>query len=485
LRLIPFASENPSPAPNASQPLQGASFSNRSAEDAQPPRLIEVNLPDERHHTVNFTFKVPSRDNWLASANRLLKLEWPSRRASHVYERLLKTNAVSSGLSKKVLETLPLPSLETIYRELWPPYPHTTIQAADEHLSLFLLAEEMSEFVPKNIVQEDIQLIGQREASTMHRYYYEGELTQADQIKFLAEQRYRTDFLESLNEASEHQLILAYLACRRLSRPLPWSALLESLSEAEVEKFPRLGRLHAILTLLQTERATQQSIQPNTLQASFSRMQALLNSAEVKAISAEWKLPRPVREVVLVEGATESLLLPFFAQAMGYDFNALGIEILPAGGKNHVLNLYREYRQHLAIPICVVLDWDAAEVAAELEDMLRPIDRVFRFTEGEFEDTYDLQSMLSTINQHYQPFPALTASRFREIGKEAQAKGRVQALRAVWQRYNLGTFDKIEFASFYAEHLQAAQAQGTPMQPPKTIRHLLEVLLAVRQSAGI
>lgn len=462
--------------------------------------IVEITLPDERYHSVTLTFKVPSRENWLASANRLLKRERPARRVSLVYERLLKTNTLSSGVSKKILESLPLASLEAVYLALWqaqderqttlttqsdtPKFSTPTAMAElgeNEQLTLFLLAEDLQEFIPDSLLRDDIQLLEQREAAAMHSYYYRETLTQAQMITLLASQRYRTDFLEGLTHPTPYALILAYLACRRFTGILPWAFLLSSLSESEKTKFPRLARLQSVQKLLKTGSATtaMQRVTPMQLQKQAQWMDKILKSAEVTEIAAHHALPRPIRAIVLVEGETEKRLLPIFAQAMGHDFNRLGIELLPAGGKNQVKALYQDYADHVAVPICIVLDDDAASVADELQPLLRPGDKVFRFSEGEFEDTYDLNLILQIINRYYQPFPAVTHQKLKELAETSKAKGRVQALKAVWQTYNLGTFDKIEFADYYAESLQELHES----KPPKTIRRLMETLLMLRAQA--
>jgi hypothetical protein len=494
-------------------------------------RPLEIRLPDERFGTLSLIFKAPSRENILASANRLLKAQWPLRRVSGVYERLLKTNALSPGISRKVLEGLPIPTLEAIYRLLWqgfrtteshssstPIRPVAAQQAqeisntkktanqsgfhGDALLSLFLLAEEMHEFIPLVLVRDDIRFLGQREAPAMHGYYYDGELTRPHMIRFLRGQGYRSDFLEACDDPAEAALHRDYLACRRLGAPLeqplglpeqflPWSNLLTSLSAEEMVRFPRLGRLQAVLHLLKVEHLEAgsthvftQPLTPKHFVSQWEAMQRFLQSESLMKIASDHRQPRPLRVVVLVEGETEKRLLPLFAQAMGHDFDALGIDLLPAGGKNHVIRLYREYADYLAVPLCVLLDNDASEIAAELRGVLRPGDRVFCFSEGEFEDTYSPVRMLETINRVYQPFPELTKHELNQATLASGNRGRVPALRTLWQTYGFGTFDKVAFADQYAESLQQI-APGSPAAiPPEPIREILAMLLAVRDQAS-
>jgi hypothetical protein len=448
-------------------------------------------LPVERYGEGSFTFKVPARDVLMASANRLLKFAFPVLRDQRVYERLLKLNVLSTGLSKRTLETLPLPYLEITYQRLWECFLNTQKPVAPENdlLALFLLTEEMCAFSPSELVREDIQILGMQEAGPMHSYYYRGPLEYRNLTTFLARQQYRTDFLEALaprhTEAStsptddETDLQLAYLACRRLNRPLPWLELLESLNEPELDRYPRLRRLKSVAEILPSHVKIPLPLQPESLQNAVRQVKAFLDSPELARTATEAGIPRPIRELVIVEGETEKMLLPLFATTMGLDFNALGVEIQPAGGKNNVLSLYGEHSRRLGIPICIVLDSDAEEVARELKPLLRAGDAVFQIAEGEFEDTYDINLILAAINRNYQPYPELTAESFSTLAKENSAQGQVQAMRVVWQSYGLGSFDKIDFAQKYAEAFQLSAKREKALPPPE-IQELLHTIMRIR-----
>jgi hypothetical protein len=321
----------------------------------------------------------------------------------------------------------------------------------------------------------------------MHSYYYRDSLSRANMITFLAGHGYRTDFLEIADPEksdTEADLQLAYFACRQLSHSLPWAELLARLSRADLEKFPRLAWLQAVQALLQKQPWIRTPLNGQTLPAMAAQLKHLLHSADMAELSAQANLPRPVRELVIVEGETEKLLLPLFAQAMGLDFNRLGIEILPAGGKNHVLSLYKTHAQTLKAPICVILDSDAAEIAQELQGFRREQDCIFQIEEGEFEDLYDLGLTLKTINRHYQPFPEVTPTRYQEIADAQNARGRVQALKALWQAYNLGSFDKIEFAGKYADTFTPPHKNKVYPQPPEAIRRLIDTIMAIHAGKG-
>jgi hypothetical protein len=472
------ATPNVSPLTDPLRRLDTGGLTHQSTTPKSIQKMVEVALTDEREGIIRFSFKPPGWDNLVASANRLLKFEFPTIRNIKVCERLIKTNVLSTGLSKKALETLPLNSLETIYANLWRAWLGESVTLADEWLSLFLLAEDLDGFQLDAMVEQDVEQLGLRDQGTMHSYYYRGELNREQMTTFLAGHGYRTDYL-----VPAEKLEIAYLICRRLTSPLPWSSLLDKLEPSDLKRYPRLAYLKAIYQELTQKEWITESITPATAFRKLSQLSQWLNHKDFARAGAAHHLPRPVKTLVIVEGETEKLLLPVFAQAMNLDFNLLGIHLLPAGGKNHVLSIYRQQAKTLNCPIFSILDQDAGEIAQEIRSDFRKGDYIFTIQEGEFEDLYDLALVLKTINMNYQPYPEVTAYSFQKLAEESRAKGRVQALKVLWQSYNLGSFDKIDFAIKYAETCQQGQLAKEISTPPKAIRRLIETILTVRHSS--
>lgn len=75
-------------------------------------------------------------------------------------------------------------------------------------------------------------------------------------------------------------------------------------------------------------------------------------------------------KVVLVEGQTERLSLPFIFRALGHDPDAEGIAIVEVGGKGNLPLAARLLRQ-LAIPFVVVFDADRGPASAMLDAEIR------------------------------------------------------------------------------------------------------------------
>jgi|GEM_PF-3070191 len=470
---------------------------------------ISIAVRDERGHEKVLHFKTPSREKWLASANRFLKVEPPSWRVIEVYERLLKTCAVSTGLSKRSLEQLPIPALEHLYQQLWAAagqlqkanhaepleaapskkaLKKAVIEAEsiDQSLSFFLFVQELAEFRLEIIVREDIQVLGERGALTMHSYYpnKQEQLNGKELNTFLQGQDCPNILHKTILNSSpdsEEVIHTAYWASRRLESSigkLHWSTLLETLSSEEGQRYPRLGRLKAILETLKDSK----SLFPLPIETTESFFEAqesfrnLLNNDTLKQIAQDYQQARPLRLLVLVEGETEIRLLPLLAEALGHNLDALGIHLLPSGGKNHMTSLYKTWAHVLKAPICIILDDDASSICKELEPDLRPSDRLFRFTEGEFEDAYNLDLIIKTINRVYEPFPELNKKTFLAITQAAHGNGRVAGLKTIWNQFQLGSFDKVIFAQHYAESLAEHDSQKF-ISP--SIQKLFQLLLSL------
>lgn len=99
-----------------------------------------------------------------------------------------------------------------------------------------------------------------------------------------------------------------------------------------------------------------------------------LEDAERVRLAAEFDHERSemffAEVVVLVEGQTERLALPFIFGALGHDPDAEGIAIVEVGGKSNLPLAARLLRQ-LGIPFLVVFDADRGAVSAALDAEIR------------------------------------------------------------------------------------------------------------------
>lgn len=67
------------------------------------------------------------------------------------------------------------------------------------------------------------------------------------------------------------------------------------------------------------------------------------------------------RKAILVEGESESLILPYFFDLIGYDYTAEGVTIVRCGGKSEIDRFYRLYSE-FGIPCFVIFDGDKQNV---------------------------------------------------------------------------------------------------------------------------
>jgi predicted ATP-dependent endonuclease of OLD family len=114
--------------------------------------------------------------------------------------------------------------------------------------------------------------------------------------------------------------------------------------------------------------------------------------------------------VVLVEGQTERLSLPFIFGALGHDPDAEGIAIVEVGGKSNLPLAARLLRQ-LEIPFVVVFDADRGPASAALDAEIRrsaepaPIIRL----EPDFEAAAGIASHDEKVLQAWRRFAGASA----------------------------------------------------------------------------
>lgn len=166
-----------------------------------------------------------------------------------------------------------------------------------------------------------------------------------------------------------------------------------------------------------------------------------LNSNEAPTkIRFENKTMFPIEKIVLAEGITEEILLPKFAQIMEHDFDSNGITIIPAGGKNQVAKEYLKLRECVKIPIIILLDADATEVATKISNKLREHDSLILIEKGEFEDILPLSLLKKAINYKFINIFKIEEQDF------SQSISRVKDLEEIYRINGLGEFKKAEFA---------------------------------------
>ena len=177
---------------------------------------------------------------------------------------------------------------------------------------------------------------------------------------------------------------------------------------------------------------------------------------------------KPLKLILLVEGATEEVLLPIFSAVAGVDFDKNGIELVDSGGKNQVARIYAEINQETNLPIFMILDADAQEIADEIRKNIRPQDRLYLISAGEFEDILPDELICRAVNSHY----GLTGKIQKE---EININSRkTDSFVSVWKQKGFGEFKKAEFAQIIAENIKTSADLSEEMQ--KIILNIQEMI---------
>lgn len=184
-------------------------------------------------------------------------------------------------------------------------------------------------------------------------------------------------------------------------------------------------------------------------------LKALSESNDILQIRKMKGFLFPVEIVVLVEGITESTLLPEFAKLAGFDFDKNGVFVLPAGGKNQVVRIYYELYNQLKLPIYVLFDKDGARTSKEIEPKLRPNDRIHIINCGEFEDALSKNLVERTLNSVLQNISET------DINIKEESGHRVKYLEEIFKHRGMHEFKKVEFAQMVRGNI-SSKADLTP-----------------------
>lgn len=168
-----------------------------------------------------------------------------------------------------------------------------------------------------------------------------------------------------------------------------------------------------------------------------------------KQVRNDKKIKYPIEEVILVEGITEEILLPTFAQKLNYDFYQKGIQIIAAGGKNQVVKMYYKLAEELKIPIFVLLDKDAEDNINQIKPRLREFDRIHLVSCGEFEDLLPKSLIIKTVNTHFKNFLTITEQDLEED------KPTAKILEEIFKTRGLHEFKKADFAKLVRNNIDS------------------------------
>ncbi len=178
-------------------------------------------------------------------------------------------------------------------------------------------------------------------------------------------------------------------------------------------------------------------------------LQSLENKTNQLINRKKYSLRYPLEKVVISEGITEEILLPKFAQLCDYNFDAQGVYMLSAGGKNQVVKLFYQLAESLKIPIFVLLDKDAMDNFNEIKPRLREYDKVHVLECGEFEDALPLDLINKALSYNLKNISMLEDTNFNtELGM-------VKNLEEIYRHRGMHEFKKAEFAQIVAKNINS------------------------------
>lgn len=169
---------------------------------------------------------------------------------------------------------------------------------------------------------------------------------------------------------------------------------------------------------------------------------------DIKSERKKHKLLFPIEKLVIVEGITEEILLPVFADKLDKSFKENGIYILGAGGKSKSPSLYMKLRDKVKVPIILLFDSDAKEICELLKENLLKKDEIIIINDGEFEDILSTNLLKRALNNEYQPASPLTADELRLHEKMCQN------IEEFYRTRHLGEFKKSKLSKIIASNIK-------------------------------
>ena len=165
-------------------------------------------------------------------------------------------------------------------------------------------------------------------------------------------------------------------------------------------------------------------------------------------IREKYLLCFPVTKLLIVEGITEEILLPVFADKLNKNFNKNGIYVLGAGGKSKSPSLYMQLKEKLKIPVILLFDEDAKEICRDLNNNLLKKDKYILIEHGEFEDILHVNLIKRSLNNEYLPITPVTVDDLRLYNKMCDN------IENFYRTRHLGEFKKSKLAKIIAANVK-------------------------------
>lgn len=379
-------------------------------------------------------FKPMSYDELNISLERLQRFNNPFKRFDRVQREILIKHLIFPKISLKNYYEFSFGIRNFLAQLIWNESVRELNPDFKEiyYINLYLFYEEIKEFSAKEILKRIVF------SENILGYTKPIDFSESD---FISDQKVLKDIFEqsginfenkysnisSLDALSEIYIML------RMNYPLNIDGFLQ-LAEAKKNLSKNIKRLIWI-----NKQIKKHDIALNKLEKIYELAEIYRNNNYSK---------KPLKLLILAEGATEEILLPVFSSISGLNFDKNGIELVASGGKNQVARIYEEIKQETNLPIFIILDADAQEIAKEIKKNIRSQDRLYLISRGEFEDILTDELICRAVNSYY----GLTGKIKREEINLHDSK--INLLTNLWKQKGFGEFKKAEFAQLIAANIK-------------------------------
>lgn len=461
---------------------------------------MTISLPRQTtagQEVVTVSLKPPSIVSLASALNRLLRCTHPAHRNRQVFTRWLNQHWASPPPEKNFLDTLSITTLEKLTQQ----WLRQSFSKNDEETSRLntqlhqhFFNEDLSTTQWVAWATDDLLQLKSHRHPDHHPAHYHwpqniSDTSHTHLAKILSDHGYQPNLLKNNNDSPKQtakQLAHCYLHTRIMQHVFPWAncfrALLQHTEQATHNSNPSQPESSA------QAQAQWQSHYPH-LRHGLDVYKTFINTTRTHSLahspSLELTAIRPVNHWLFVEGITENILLPTWAQQLNVPFHQSGAAIIEAGGKKPMLNKIKALKSYFSGRITILLDKDAEPDRLEFESLLDANDTLHILEEGTIEDTYSDSLLLKVINTHYHPVITLTQSdldQLKETQQETQLKphqtnNNIQRLKTLFLDYELESnaskptqgFDKVSFA----RHVLEVTAQH-PELIPNSIQDLIQ-----------
>jgi len=413
---------------------------------------VQNNLPGLEVDKI--VFKPMSYEELLISLERLQRFNNPFKKYDRVYREILLKHLIVPKISLKNYYKFSFGTINRLAQLIW----NQSVlmmnpeSSCNHGINLYLLHEEIKEFSAAEILKKIIF------SENITGYAKPADFSESDSIckenifKDLFEQSgisFENEFfgIDRLDAYSKMYISM------RMNHPFNIDGLLQ-LAETKTAVSKNIKRLVAVNNMINKTGLPDLTVN-------------LPDFAEIYKNNNFLK--RPLRLIILAEGSTEEILLPVFSGVAGINFDKTGIEVIASGGKNQVARIYAEISREINLPVFIILDEDAQEIADEIKKNIRIQDRLHVISGGEFEDILPDELICRAVNSHY----GLTGKIIKD--DISVHPGKTVSLTAIWKHKGFGEFKKTEFAGIIAEHIKTSADLSEEMQ--KIILNIKEMIL--------